>query len=87
MSIFLLKYTILTNLVVSKSPWTITNHFYRYFLLTLLHTLDIRLFTPEVMPITQMLNTLIESQHINPNPDSLFYFFTDYDRKYISDAI
>ena len=36
-------------------------------------TLDISLFTPKVMPITQMLNALIESQQINSNPD-IFYF-------------
>ena len=41
---------------------------------------------PKVMPITQMLNTLIESQHVNSNPDSLI-FFTDYEQKYIYDAI
>ena len=34
----------------------------------LLHPLDISLFTPKVMPIAQMLNTLIESQHINSIP-------------------
>ena len=39
------------------------------------HTLDMSLFTPTVMHITQMLNTLIESQLINSNPDSSFLFF------------
>ena len=34
-------------------------------MLVLVHTLDISLFTPKVMPVTHMFNTLIESQYIN----------------------
>ena len=30
---------------------------------------------------------LTESQHINSNLDGLLFFFTDYERKYIYDAI
>ena len=39
------------------------------------------------MPITYPLITLIESQKINSNADSLFHVFTDYERNYIYDAI
>ena len=41
----------------------------------------------KVMHITPMLNTLIESQDVNSNLDTLFHFFTEYERKYICDAI
>ena len=48
-----------------------------------IHIVVKSLFTPKVISITQMLNTLIESWHINSDPDSLFHlFFTDYERKY-----
>ena len=39
------------------------------------------------MSITHILNTLIESQFINWNTNSLFHFVLDYERKYIYDAI
>ena len=47
------------------------------------HTLDISLLTMKVMPITQMLNILIESQKINSNPDSLFLSFLQIMKEYI----
>ena len=44
-------------------------------------------FNPKVMSITHILNTLIESQFIKWNTDSLFHFVLDYERKYIYNAI
>ena len=39
------------------------------------------------MHITAMLDTLIESQHTNFNPDTFFILFTEYERKYIYDTM
>ena len=40
----------------------------------IIQTVNKRLFTPKVMDITAMLDTLIISQHVNSNPDTLFHF-------------
>ena len=66
--------------------------FYRmyniYYIRNNIHTVDKTLFTPKVMHIPPMLNTLIKSQLIETQTLILYLIlFTEYERKYIFDAI
>ena len=40
----------------------------------IIQIVDKRVFTPKVMDITAMIDTLIISQHVNSNPDTFISF-------------